>query len=253
MYTGPKSFISWPACIKAPISAQPSAVVLCAKLLPLILCQLVNTIFLRAACMRGISVLIINCYWLNWSVCKIHSAPGETQWAEETVWWTPLVTWLPPLTHWGRVTHICVSKLTIIGSDNGLLPDRRQAIIWTNAGLLLIGPLGTNFSEILIEILTFSFKKMRLKVSSAKRRPFCLGLNVLHTLNQISESWILPTPNTPITRLTDYGGESGYKITHISYSKFLQPLSYCSLVLSHSKCFPKWLKRSCEIQQHFHG
>ena len=83
------------------------------------------------------------------------------------------------LTHWGRVTHICVSKLTIIRSDNGLSPDRRQAIIWTNAGLLLIEPLGTNFSEILIEILTFSFKKMCLKVSSAKRRPFCLGLNVL--------------------------------------------------------------------------
>ena len=45
--------------------------------------------------------------------------------------------------------------------------------------MLLIGPLGTNFSEILIEILTFSFKKMRLKVSSGKWRPFCLGLNVL--------------------------------------------------------------------------
>ena len=83
------------------------------------------------------------------------------------------------LTHWGQVTHICVSKLTIIASDNGLSPDRRQAIIWTNAGILFIGPLGTNFSEILIEILTFSFKKMRLKMSSAKRRPFCLGLNVL--------------------------------------------------------------------------
>ena len=83
------------------------------------------------------------------------------------------------LTHWGRVTHICVSKLTIIDSDNGLSPDRRQANIWTNDGILLIGPFGTNFSEILIEILTFSFKKMRLKVSSAKRRPFCLGLNVL--------------------------------------------------------------------------
>ena len=46
--------------------------------------------------------------------------------------------------------------------------------------VLLIGPLGTNFSEILIEILTFSFKKIRLKVSSAKRWPFCLGLNVLN-------------------------------------------------------------------------
>ena len=33
------------------------------------------------------------------------------------------------LTHGGRVTHICVSKLTIIGSDNGLSPGRRQAII----------------------------------------------------------------------------------------------------------------------------
>ena len=75
--------------------------------------------------------------------------------------------------------HICISKLTIIGSDNGLSPDRRQAIIWTNAVLLLIEPLGTNFSEILIEILTFSFKKMPLKVSSGKWRPFCLGLNEL--------------------------------------------------------------------------
>ena len=63
------------------------------------------------------------------------------------------------LTHWGRVTHICVNKITIIGSDNGLSPGRRQAIIWTNAGILLNGPQGTNFSEILIEINTFSLKK----------------------------------------------------------------------------------------------
>ena len=84
------------------------------------------------------------------------------------------------LTHLDRVTHICVSDLTIIGSDTGLSPGRRQAIIRTNAGILLVRPLGTNFSEILIEILIFSFKKMRLKVSSAKRRPFCLGFNVLN-------------------------------------------------------------------------
>ena len=86
------------------------------------------------------------------------------------------------LTHWGRATHICVSKLTIIASDNGLSPGRHQAIIWNNDGILSIGPLGTNFSEILIEILKFSFKKMHLKVASAKRRPFCLGLNVLRHL-----------------------------------------------------------------------
>ena len=69
--------------------------------------------------------------------------------------------------------------LTINGSDNGLSPGRRQAIIWTNTGVWLIAPLGTIFSEILIEIHTSSFKKLRLKVSSPKCRPFCLGLNVL--------------------------------------------------------------------------
>ena len=81
------------------------------------------------------------------------------------------------LTHWGRVTHICIGNLTIIGSDNGLAPGRRQAIIRTNAGILLIIPLATNFSEFFVRILIFSFKKMHLKVSSAKQRPFCLRLN----------------------------------------------------------------------------
>ena len=82
------------------------------------------------------------------------------------------------LIHWGRVTHICVSNQTITGPDNGLSPGRRQAIIWTNAGILLVIPLGTNFSEILIEIHTFSFTKMHLKMSSGKWQPFCLGLNM---------------------------------------------------------------------------
>ena len=51
--------------------------------------------------------------------------------------------------------HICVGKLTSIASDNVLSPGRHQAIIWNIAGSGLIGPLGTNFSEILIEIQTF--------------------------------------------------------------------------------------------------
>ena len=72
------------------------------------------------------------------------------------------------LTHWGQVTHICIGNQTIIGSDNGLSLDQRQAIIWTNAGILLIGPLGINFGEIVIEIYTLSFKKMCLKMSSGK-------------------------------------------------------------------------------------
>ena len=88
--------------------------------------------------------------------------------------------------------HICVGNLTIIGSDNGLSPGRRQAIIKTNAGILSIGPLGTNFNEILIGIQTFSFKKMHFKMSSAKWRPFCLGLNVLNivfTFSRSHQSW----------------------------------------------------------------
>ena len=54
------------------------------------------------------------------------------------------------LTHWGWVTHICIGKLTIIGSDDGLTPVWYQVFIWTNAGILLIVLLGTNFSEILM-------------------------------------------------------------------------------------------------------
>ena len=106
--------------------------------------------------------------------------------------WAPL--WTPPdlsrlrgtphglrgiLARQLRLLSYQVSRLTVTGSDNGLSPGRYQAIIWTKAGILLIGPSGTNFSENLIEILTFLFTKMRLKVSSAKWRPFCLGLNVL--------------------------------------------------------------------------
>ena len=92
---------------------------------------------------------------------------------------TPGNTTLIYLTHWGRVTHICVSELAVIASDNGLSPGWHQAIIWTSAGILLIGPSGTNFIEIFIGIQTFSFKKMHWKMASAKWRPFCLGLNVL--------------------------------------------------------------------------
>ena len=83
------------------------------------------------------------------------------------------------LTHWGWVMHICVGNLTIVDSDNGLSPGRRQAVIWTNAGILLMEPFRTKLGEIVIEILTFSFKKMHLIVSSAKWRPFCPGGDAL--------------------------------------------------------------------------
>ena len=78
------------------------------------------------------------------------------------------------ITHWGWVTHICISKITIIGSDNGLSPGPRQAVIWTNTRILLIRTLRTYFN------ITCSFKKMHLKLSSEKWQqhyfflfPFC--------------------------------------------------------------------------------
>ena len=83
------------------------------------------------------------------------------------------------LTHWGRVTHICVSNLIIIAPDNGLSPGRRQAIIWSNVGILVIGPIGTNFSETAIKIHIFSFKKIHFKMLSGKWQPICLDLNEL--------------------------------------------------------------------------
>ena len=95
------------------------------------------------------------------------------------------------------MTHICVSRLTIICSDNGLSPGRRQAIIWTNAGTMLIGPFATNYNESLIEIYTFSFRKMHVKMLFGKCRPFRFGLNVLtifiKCLSSVS-SWIRGCP-----------------------------------------------------------
>ena len=82
------------------------------------------------------------------------------------------------LPHQGRVAHICVNKLTSFGSDNSLSPNWHQSIIWTNGELLLTRTFGTNVSENLSEIHTFSFKKIHLKMSSGKWRPFCVGLNV---------------------------------------------------------------------------
>ena len=74
-----------------------------------------------------------------------------------------MIVWKIPIQIPGQVTHVWVSELPIIGSDNGLAPGQRQALIWTNTEILFIGTIGTTFSETLIEIHPFSFKKMHLK------------------------------------------------------------------------------------------
>ena len=130
------------------------------------------------------------------------------------------------------MTHICVGKLAIIGSDNGLSPERRQAIIWTNDGILLIEPLRTNFSEILIEILTFSFKEMHLKMSSGKWRPFCLGLIVLNLRLQTSEYFIRTRPISWLSmpRHLSCHAINSYKIDCvISILLFFMGMNFCIL------------------------
>ena len=136
---------------------------------------------------------------------------------------------------------------SLIGSDNGLSPVRCQAIIWTNAGILLIGPLGTNFSEILIGIQTISFKKMHLKMSSAKWRPFCLGLNVLTITITILPLYVLMAcllQDLHFRALfvdVEYNEACGYDaLTLASYNSDLQMIlcgDHClpEIVLSHHK------------------
>ena len=107
-----------------------------------------------------------------------------TEWLGNNKLWTNDIFQELKLTHWGRATHICVGSLTIIGSGNGLSPDLRQAITWTSAGIFINWTLKNKFQG--IKIHTFSFKKIHLKTSSAKRRPFCLGLNVLRWILEYS-------------------------------------------------------------------
>ena len=113
---------------------------------------------------------------------------------------------LNELTHWSRVTDICVTRLTSIGSDNGLSPGRRQAIIWTNAGILLMGSSGTHFSEILVAIQTFSFKKIRLKMSSGKYLPLYPGLIELTQYGLVTSygaEYVISWSKRPISQIPE--------------------------------------------------
>ena len=103
------------------------------------------------------------------------------------------------LTHWGRVTHICVGKLNTIGSDNGLSPGRRQAIIWTIAGILLIGTLGTNLSEILIGNSNIFIQENAFENVVCEMASICLGLNVLTHWGQW---WLSTGPLANVSRIS---------------------------------------------------
>ena len=133
------------------------------------------------------------------------------------------------------MTHICVCELTIIGSDNGLSSGRRQAIIRTNAGILLIGPLRTNTNETSIKIHTFSFNKIYLKLSSVKWRPFCPSLNVLIVFwaKPSTHSWGYHINAFAITVGIDFWYKSHLlfmNVTHLMYIRLLTKTGVASTV-----------------------
>ena len=74
---------------------------------------------------------------------------------------------------------MCVGNLTIIGSDNGLSPGQRQVIVWTNAGIFLIGPLLTNFNENFYRNSYIFIQENVFESVVCKITAICLGLNVL--------------------------------------------------------------------------
>ena len=74
-------------------------------------------------------------------------------------WVAHLIAQRIKLAHWGRVTHICVGNLAVMGSVNGLSSGRRQAIVCTNAAILLILPLATNFTKLFSNFKYFYQRK----------------------------------------------------------------------------------------------
>ena len=129
------------------------------------------------------------------------------------------------LTYSSRVTHICVSNLTIIGSDNGLSPGRRQAIIWTNAVILLTGRLGTNKLQWNVNRNSYIFIQENLfenivwKMAAILTRPQCDIIRKIK-LNLSLPLLVTYTYGTP------------------TFSSICQQLSQHLTVLGHQQAFP---------------
>ena len=125
------------------------------------------------------------------------------------------------LTHWGRVTHICVDKLSLVQIMACLLDGAKPLSERTNAGILLIGPLGINFSEIVIEIYIFSFKKMHLKMSYGKWRPFCLSHNELTHRQTVRENTCKTINSRDECLFKGYFIDINYSYSYMNFTKGL--------------------------------
>ena len=90
------------------------------------------------------------------------------------------------------MTHICVSKLHIVDSDYGWVPDRHQAIIWTNAGILLIQASGT----ISIFIHKNAFENI-CEIAAILSRPQCVetSCNISHNEKAVFDFSSSPIAN----------------------------------------------------------
>ena len=98
-----------------------------------------------------------------------------TEWGLTTI---KIHSFIHVVLYWGWMTHVCVNKLTIIGSDIGLSPSRRQNIIWTDD--IVIRNLGPNFSEFLSKIhSTFihenAFENVACELAASLSRPQCVN------------------------------------------------------------------------------
>ena len=101
------------------------------------------------------------------------------------------------LTPWGWVKHICISKLTIIGSDNGLLPGRHQAIIWTNTGILLSGKENA-FENVIYEMEASSSRPQCVHLFGCEARIFCTKYSMIIIALPLKVSLIVfVSMNTP--------------------------------------------------------
>ena len=118
-------------------------------------------------------------------------------------------------------------RQSIIGSDNCLSPGRCQAIIWIHVGILLIGPLGTNITEISIEMFTFSSKKMYLKMSSGKWRLSVRWINIKTSSYQYRKSHC---GDKTVVR-------SSYLHNGISYTGKMTSLYWFAPLVSASMCY----------------
>ena len=161
------------------------------------------------------------------------------------------------ITHWGRVTHICVSILTTFGLNNSLSPGRCQVIIWTNVGILWIGPLRINVSEILIEINAFSHEKMHVNMST-KCHLFPLGHSVLTLQGPITHIFVcMRDPAFVVSDVSAYapahnGSRPSAGVILITTfgmcSSMFTSLTGFGLHLGH-QCHSTWLTRAQNISR----